>query len=423
LHGAVNRSLAPLRHRMFAILWTGAFISNIGTWMETVGVGILVTEATGEAFWTGLVAAAGFVPVAVLAPVGGALADRMPRRQLLITTSAIQTVLATALTILAATGDAGPGIVTLIVLAAGCVQAIGFPAYQAVLPDLVPHDEIIGAVALSSAQWNLGRIVGPALAGLIIGIGGYEWAFGFNAVSFLAVIFAVLQLRLPPPVDGERHSILTSVRQGLAYVRRDPGLRVVVSYMALNSLLAAPFIALVAFMAEEVFDAGATGTAVLVTAQGIGAVIMALSLAALADRFGNGRVLSAVLWGLPPALVAYAVMPNLALSAVAIFAVGFLYLGALSSFTSIAQLRAPAAVRGRVMSLLMVLLGSLYPIGALAQGAIADAIGLRATTAGAAVIMLAILVVAKVLRPRFAVALDAPVAELHGFASGTIEAP
>jgi predicted MFS family arabinose efflux permease len=325
--------------------------------------------------------------------------------------------------VLAAAGDPGPGIVVLIVFAAGCVQAIGFPAYQAVLPDLVPHDEIIGAVALSSAQWNLGRIIGPALAGVIISIGGYAWAFGFNALSFLAVIAAVVQLRLPPPVDGERQSIVASVREGLAYTRRDPGLRVVVAYMALNTLLAAPFIGLVAFMGQEVLDRGPGGTAALVTAQGIGAVVMALSLASLAHRFGNGRVLSAVLWGLPPALVVYALMPGIVLATIAIFVVGFLYLGALSSFTSIAQLRAPAAVRGRVMSVLMVLLGSLYPLGTIVQAAIADAIGLRVTTAAAALLMFGILVTARIVRPRFAVDLEAPVAPFHGFASGTIETP
>jgi predicted MFS family arabinose efflux permease len=408
---------------MFAILWTGAFVSNIGTWMETVGVGILVTAGTRQSIWTGLVAAAGFAPLAVLGPVGGALADRLPRKRLLLTTSTIQTILATVLTVLVATGKPGPGIVTLIVFAAGCVQAIGFPAYSAVLPDLVPQEDLVGAVALSSAQWNLGRVIGPALAGVMIEIGGYEWAFAFNAASFLAVIFAVTQLRLPPPLVRKGQSIAAEIREGLAYVRRDPGLRVVVAYMCVNSLLAAPFIALVPAMALEVLDEGASGTAVLVTAQGIGAVTMALSLAALAARFGNRRVLLMVLWGLPPALAIYALAPGLALSAVAIFFVGLLYLGALSSFTSIAQLRAPAAVRGRVLSVLLVLLGSLYPLGAVLQGAIADQIGLRATTAGAAALMLAVLVLARILRPDFTAALEEPAAPLDGFAAGTIEAP
>ena len=408
---------------MFAILWAGAFVSNIGTWMETVGVGILVTEATNQSIWTGLVAAAGFAPLAVLGPVGGALADRLPRRRLLLVTTTIQTVLATTLTVLVATGEPSPGIVTLIVFGAGCAQSIGFPAYQAVLPDLVPHEDLVGAVALSSAQWNLGRVVGPALAGVLITVGGYEWAFGFNALSFLAVIFAVLQLKLPSPPERKGTSIRAEIREGMGYVRLDPGLRVVVAYMFINSLLAAPFIALVPAMAEKVFDEGKGGTAVLVSAQGIGAVTMALSLAALAVSFGNRRVMLAVLWGLPPALAVYAVMPVLALSAVAIFFVGLLYLGALSSFTSIAQLRAPAEVRGRVMSVLMVLLGAIYPIGAIAQGAIADQIGLRATTAGAAALMLAALILARILRPGFTAAIESPAAPFRGFASGAIDAP
>ncbi len=408
---------------MFAILWTGAFVSNIGTWMETLSVGILVTDATNEAVWTGLVAAAGFVPSAVLGPFGGALADRVPRRRLLLITTTIQTIFAGTLTALAATGHTSPGLVTLIVLGAGCTQAIGFPAYQAVLPDLVPKEDLIGAVALSSAQWNLGRVIGPALAGIVISIGGYTWAFAINTLSFFAVIFAVTQLRIPPPIKRRAQSVFASVREGIAYTRRDPGLRVVVVYMAVNTLLAAPFIALIPAMAEKVFHSGAGGTAALVTAQGLGAVTMALTLAALALRFGPRRVLLGVLWGLPPALVAYAVMPELALSAVAIYFVGLLYLGALSSFTSIAQLRAPAAVRGRVLSVLQVLLGSLYPLGAVLQGAIVDAIGLRATTAGAAVLMLLLLLGARIIWPRFAEAVDAPIAELHGEASGSVEAP
>src|SRR3954452_1195689 len=175
--------------------------------METVGVGIYVTAKTDNSGWTGLVAAAGFVPGAVLGPVGGALADRLRRKALLLTTTSIQTALATLLAFLAATGHPSPGLVTLIVLGEGCAQAIGFPTYQSVLPDLVPREDLVGAVALSSAQWNLGRVVGPALPALTIAIGGYEWAFAFNAASFLAVILAVTQLKLPPPLARQRQSI------------------------------------------------------------------------------------------------------------------------------------------------------------------------------------------------------------------------
>jgi MFS family permease len=397
---ALPRSLAPLRHRRYAALWTGAFCSNIGTWMEAVAVGILVTEITHQAVWAAIVAAAGFVPNAFIGPLGGALADRVPRRRLLLGTTAVQTALAGALTALAALDAVEPWAVTLIVLASGCAGALGFPSYQSMMPDLVPREEITAAAALGAAQWNLGRVVGPALAGLVIAAGGYEWAFAINTLSFLAVIAAIAPLELPVPTPKAGESIPRAIQEGVRFALREPGIRAVMVYVALNSLLAAPFIGLVAPMGKVV-TGHARDASVLVTTQGIGAVFMALLLGGLAARFGNRQVVLTAVTALPVALVLYAFAPSLALSAAAIFAVGFLYLGCLSSFTSIAQLRTPPELRGRVMSALMVLLGTLYPLGLLIQGALADTIGLRATTAGAAVILTVAIATMRVLRPGF----------------------
>lgn len=190
-----------------------------------------------------------------------------------------------------------------------------------------------------------------------------------------------------------------------------------------NTFFAAPFIGLIPAMPQLVFDAGANATAAPVRAQGVGAVAMALSLGPLATHFPSRRVLLFVLWGLPPALVVYALMPTLLLACLAVAVVGFLYLGAVSSFTSISQLRAPAAVRGRVLSLLIVILGVLYPVGLAIQGPLAHAVGLRETTVAAASRMLAVLLVARAVRPRFADALDALPAAFHGEAAGAVEAP
>src|SRR3954452_232861 len=401
----LSSAFAPFRHRRFALLWAGAFVSNIGTWMETVGVGILVTTSTGQAGWAGLVAAAGFLPTALLAPLGGALADRVPRRTLLLSTTSVQILFAGLLTVAASLGDPSPGLVTLIVLGAGCANALGFPAYQAMLPDLVPRADVPGAVSLSSAQWNLGRVIGPALAGLVIGLGGYELAFLLNTLSFFAVFAVVASFRLPPPTSALGASIMQSIREGARFVRGDAALRFVVGCMALNSLLAAPFIALIPAVALKVFHEEKLGIAVLVTAQGVGAVCMALSLATLFARFGTRRVMVAILGALPVALVAYALAPGLPAAVAATFVVGFLYLGALSSFTTIAQLRAPAALRGRVVSVLMMLIGALYPIGSVVQGAVADEIGLRATTAGAAILLGVLLLAWRLFRPDLADAL------------------
>lgn len=364
-------------------------------------MGVLVTTKTGQAGWAGLVAAAGFLPNALVGPIGGALADRIPRRRLLLATTAVQTALAGTLAVLAATDTAVPWAVTLIVFTSGCAGALGFPSYQALMPDLVPREDLTGAVALGAAQWNLGRVVGPALAGIVISVGGYSWAFAINTVSFLAVIAAIAPLRLPAPRPVPGQNIRGAIAVGARFAWGESGIRAAIVYLGLNSLLAAPFIALVPAVALRLFRDATTGTAVLVTAQGVGAVVMALALGGVVYRYGQRNTVLVCLAGLPVALVAYALAPTLALGAAAIFLVGALYLGCLSSFTTIAQLRAPPELRGRVLSALMVLLGLLYPIGSVAQGAIADSVGLRVTAVGAAVLLAAGFVVVRVWRPGF----------------------
>lgn len=398
---ALPRSLAPFRQRSYARFWTGAFVSNIGTWMETVGVGILVTKQTGQAGWAGIVAAAGFLPSAFAGLIGGALADRIPRRRLLVTTMSVQMVLAGVLTVLAALDVANPVDVTIIVFASGCAAALGFPTYQALLPDLVPTEDLPAAMALGAAQWNLGRVIGPAMAGIVIGLGGYAWAFGVNTLSFLAVIAAVAPMHLPPPPPHTGQSIRESISGGLRFIRHDSGMRAELTYLGLNSLLAAPFIALVPAVALKVFDNGKFGTSVLVTAQGVGAVLMAVMMGGLAHRVGLRRVVLAALFGLPFALMCYALAPTLGIAAVAIFFVGMGYLGCLSGFNTVAQMRAPSALRGRVMSVNMMVLGLVYPIGAITQGWVADSVGLRATTFATAVALVVIVVAIRLVRPGF----------------------
>src|SRR6476659_4793535 len=134
-------SIAAFRHPQYARLWTGAFVSNIGTWMETIAIGVYVTDRTGQAAWTGAVAAAAFVPIALLGPLGGAFADRFPRRMLMMTTTLVQTALATLLTVLFIAGSPSAPVVTVIVFGSGIAAALGFPAFQAMLPDLVPQED------------------------------------------------------------------------------------------------------------------------------------------------------------------------------------------------------------------------------------------------------------------------------------------
>jgi MFS family permease len=378
---------APLRHRPFALLWTGAFVSNIGNWMMAVAVGSLVADTTGKSTWTGLVIAADFLPSGLLGPIGGALADRRNRRRLIVAATLAQAAFSAALAVLVAhDGSPPPGLVALLVFGLGCSGALGFPAYQAILPDLVPREQLLAATALSQAQFNLGRVLGPALAGLVITLAGYQWAFAIDALSFFAVVAAVMALQLPE-VTGTAASIRRTIADGLRYVWGERGVRAALLTLMTYAVLASPFIGLTAAVSKKVFDAGPRGNAILVTSQGIGAVSMALMTGWLAARYGRRRTLLGVLGCMPALLVWYALSPTLWVAAVAIACVGMTYLGMLSGLGAVVQLRTPRRLRGRVLSLFFATLGLFYPIGLALHGWLGDRIGLRATTAGAACIL------------------------------------
>jgi MFS family permease len=393
-------SLRPLRRRDFAVVWTAALVSNIGSWLQTVAVGILVTELTHQARWTGLVAAAAFVPVGVLSPVGGAIADRVDRKRLLLGTTVGETVAAALLAVLVGTGHATPLGVTALVFAGGCMAALGFPAYQAILPDLVDRDDLLGASSLSMAQFNLGRVVGPALAGAVLVIGSYTWAFALNAVSYGAVVAALFTLRLSPPAPSdEPPGLRARIVAGIRGARAEAGCRTAILTIGVAALLLSPFIALIPAVALKLFGQGEGATSLLIAAQGVGAVAGALTLPSLARRYGRRRVLVVNLLVLPFLLAGYAAAPSVVAAAVALVAVGAGYVGLLSGLGTVVQLRAPAALRARILSLYMVALGTVYPLGAVLQGALGDRLGLRTVTAGAAAIFLAVVVGAGLARP------------------------
>jgi MFS family permease len=396
-------SLRPFRHRAFALLWTAGLISMIGSWMQTVAVGALVITDTGQATWAVLVAAGAFLPIGVLAPVGGALADRLPRRLVLAVGNLVAAATALVLALLVAAGHTNPGVLVALVTVQGAASALIGPFQQAILPDLVPRTEFLAAVSLNSAEFNLGRIAGPALAGATVAAYGYPVAFLANAASFLAVVVALAFVRLAAP-SGHRTGLLSSLRAGFSAARGEPSCRAAIGTIAVVALLASPFIALVPVMARHLTHGGgaravAQTTALLTTAQGIGAVTGALCLAPLAFRLGRGRVLAASLAVLPAVLVGYAASPTRWVGAVTLFLVGLVYIGVLSGLSTLIQLRAPEEYRGRVLSFFLVALGVAYPVGSLIQGPVIDWIGLGWTTAGTALLLAVVMAAVALARP------------------------
>jgi predicted MFS family arabinose efflux permease len=390
---------APLRHRAFRAVWTGSAVSNVGTWMQTFALGYYVADLTEQAAWSGAIAAAEFLPTAVLGPVGGALADRYSRRGLLLVTNLAQGVLAAILTVLVAAGEPGAPLVALFALLSGSIWALGFPAFQAILPELVPQEHLTGAIGLSSAQWNLGRVIGPAIGGAVYTIAGIEWALAVNAASYLAIVAALATVAIPRPQPSGGVGILRSIGDAWRHVRAEPGLRAVVAGYGILGLLLGPFIGLIPAFVVTVLDAGPGASAAMITAQGLGAIVTGVAMGAVSSRFGLDAVLVGAFTLLPLALVAYAASPGVGAAVATIFAVGLLYFAVLTSLTSITQFRAPAALRGRVLAINNVVLGLSYPLGLLLQGAVGDRIGLRTTTAGFAVVALVVVVALRTTRP------------------------
>jgi MFS family permease len=395
--------------------------------MQTVALGILVFARTDQPAWTGLVAAAGFLPIGLLAPLGGALADRLDRRRWLIVTTVAEMTFAAILAVLAATGNDPPGVLVLLSFLGGASGAIGFPAYQAIVPDLVPPDDLLGAVSLSSAQFNLGRVIGPALAGLALLSHNYALVFGVNAASFGAVVVALAMVRLPKPMGaGGAVGIVARIVAGARTAVSEPGCRAAIELIAIVALLASPFIALVPAMSAVVHRHGIgvpVATALLVTAQGIGAVAGALVLPSLAVRVGRGTMLSVALFVLPALLVNYGLAPTLWWSAVAFMGVGAGYIAVLSGLNTVVQLRAPAEARGRVLSIYMMGLGIVYPVGAVLQGWIANHIGVRAVAVAGAVILMAVMGAIAAIRPGLLAALGDPLPSAQPVALPTGEFP
>ena len=383
-------SFRPFRYRSFTLLWTAGLISTVGSWMQTVAVGALVISDTGSATWAVLVAVGGFLPTGLLSPIGGALADRLPRRPVLAIGNLAAAAAAALIAVLVAGGHDNPGALVALVTLQGSASALIGPFQQAILPDLVPREEFLAATSLNSAEWNLGRIAGPALAGVTVAAFGYPVAFAANAASFLAVVVALVFVRFSPP-GGTRTSLTSSLREGFTAARREPSCRAAITAIAVVALLASPFIALVPVMAHHLTHGGpravAQTTALLTTAQGAGAVLGALCLAPLAGRLGRGRLLAWNLAVLPAALAAYGAAQNRWQGVALLFIVGLVYIGVLSGLTTLVQLGAPQAYRGRVLSFFFVALGVGYPIGSLAQGPVIDWIGLGWTTAGTAALL------------------------------------
>lgn len=305
---------------------------------------------------------------------------------MLVVGNALSAVVAAILAVWVGGGTATPIGIAALSFVAGCIGAFTFPAFQSILPDLVDREHLVAGVGLSNAQWNLGRIIGPSLAAIAISIGGIGTALWCNAASFFAVIVAVALVKVPHG-NGDRRPVFKALADGMRFAIAHPVMRRMLVVMVLTIGIASPFIAFVSLMATDIFHGDARSTSVLVTAQGIGAVGAAFTLGSVTKRFGVSGVMFGAVALLCPVLVAYGLAPKLWMAAPMLTLVGLFYGYAFTSFASVTQQSAPDEMRGRVLAVNFLVLGIMFPVGSLIQGQIADAIGLRWTTAGSGIVL------------------------------------
>ena len=380
--------------------------------MEIVAIGSLLARDTARARDLGILAAAGFLPTAVFAPIGGAISDRVARKPFLLITLGFDTALAIVLAVLLGTGRWTPGLLWAIVFVEGCSGSLSLPNRGALMPELVPAEDLPAAVGLGSISWNGGRVIGPLLAGVVIAAFSTTWAVVINAISFvlmlIAVCFIVLPKRQPKTATG---GLLRQLGEAARHIRRSrTSTFALVSIMGL-ALSAGPFIGLLPIVAHNVFRGGAGTTSIFVTAQGLGAIIGALIVPKLSGRWGRQRTLLIGFASLAPALVVYATAPLMAIAAAALVVVGGGYFCVLVSGQAILQMDAPTHLRARVLALFSIALGLPYVVAVTVHGFVGDAWGLRQTHLVMAAItavtgvMLA-MVVARAPRPTIQMTID-----------------
>jgi MFS family permease len=369
--------LAALAHRNFRIVWFAALGSTIGTWMQQYAQSWLVYELTKSNFYLGIDSFLGQLPILLLMLIGGVIADRHDRRRLLTTSQYIQATAAFALATLVATHSVKVGYIFMLSFIAGCGQAFGGPAYQSLIPSLVPRRDLPSAIGLNSTQFNLSRVLGPALGGTVLATIGLAWCFALNGVSFFIVIFALAWLHLPKHTPAKSHKpIRTDLQVGLRYVRNHRLVLTLTVLVFISTFLAMPLITLMPSFATDVlhgFGTPAARLSLLMACQGLGAITGALIVATLGQFKHMGAALLGVQTMLGLLLAAFAMSRMLPLSLVLLFVAGMFYMSTFSISFSLVQLTVPDELRGRVVSIYMVALRSGGPIGALTAGALADA--------------------------------------------------
>jgi MFS family permease len=375
-------SFHPLTEKNFAILWVGAFISNLGFWIQNVAQSWQVLQLTNSAFLLGLAAFIGTIPSLLFSLFGGVIADKFNRRRLLILVNSIYLCTALLLGILTTMGTIQVWHIIVMALVNGLFSSISFPAWQVFVADLIRDEDLKQGIALNSMQFNLSRVIGPAIGGISIGIFGIAGSYYLNALSYIGVIVPLVLMhpeQKSSQAPGEQ-SVTDNLIQGVTYLKYHPWLLILLSLQLMIAFFVLPYTTLLPIFAASIFHTGATGLGVMNSVAGVGALLGAVLLVLLMERLRQpvqALFLFCLLGGV--ASIIFALMPAQTPALPLLIAMGGSTVMATTYTNTAIQSSTPADLRARVVSIWITVTFGVAPFGSLVAGAVAQSCGAAST--------------------------------------------
>jgi MFS family permease len=376
----LRNSLAALRHRNFRLFVIGQFISVVGFWMQSVGQSWLVYRLTGSPAYLGAIAFAQQVPILLFAFAAGGIIDRMNRRRIILLTQSLALLQAAILAFLTYTGRISIGSLFILAAFLGAVSSFDMPARQAFLVQMVGREDLMNAIAINSSLFNGARMLGPALAGIIVAKWGEALCFFLNAVSYLAVLLSLLIMKIPgQPQTYQKQSLKKDLLDGFRFIQKTRPVRVMLQLVGALGAGGFSYAVLLPIFADRILGKGAAGLGWLTAATGTGALMGAIFLAGRKGIHGIGRIISISAFGFSTMLILFGLSRIFWLSLLLICGLGSFMMMTVASINTSIQSIIPDSLRGRIMSFFTTMLIGTAPIGALLAGAIAKYAGVRPT--------------------------------------------
>ena len=378
-------TLRALRHRNFQLFFGGQLLSLTGTWMQTTAQAWLVYRMTNSALLLGSVGFASQIPVFLVAPIGGITADRRNRQRLVIATQTASMILAGILAWLTLTGRVQVWHIFVLAALLGVVNAFDIPGRQSFLVDMVGKEDLMNAIALNSSMFNGARVIGPAIAGILVARIGEGWCFAANAISYIAVIVGLLLMKVLSPPRASKQSPIEDIIEGFRWVNQTKVIRALLLLIGLVSLVGMPYTVLMPVFADQILHGGARELGILMGATGVGALFGALTLAAKTGVTGLGRWVTITCATLGISLFLFSFSTSFWLSAALLLPAGYSMMLQMACSNTLIQTMVPDQLRGRVMSLYSMMFMGMAPFGAFFGGALAHRIGAPITVASGGV--------------------------------------